>query len=164
MTEVVARILPRPTPKVPERIPASRLVLGYINRLVDIFVRGGAGIKTRALAYALRDKARSDVLFVLRDSSEHIDLATMVSLTGRPDEIQLADILVGLWRTNRAEFGAARVGIGIPSTEWMKATLSELDQGGGVGHEILVDILGQNWRWELKHWKNGIPSDPERTK
>jgi hypothetical protein len=152
MTEVVARIMPRSNPKAPERIPASRYVLGYINRLVDIFVRGGAVFKMRALAYALTDKSRSDVLFVLRDSNEHQDLADIMGLRGRPDEIQLADILTELWQTDRVEFGAARAGVGMPNTEWMKATLSVLEKRGGTGHEILEDLLGFNWRWELRHF------------
>lgn len=152
MAEVAALAQRRPPQKAPERIPASRCVLGYINRLADLFIRWGAVAKTRTLAYALADKSRSDVLFVLRDSSEHNDLAGMVSLRGRPDEIQLADILTELWQTDRVEFGAVRVGMGTPNIEWMKATLSVLEKRGGTGHEILEDILGQNWRWELRHW------------
>lgn len=154
MTEAaVARILPRPNPKAPERIPASRCVLGYVNRLTNVLIRwGSASLKARHLSYALTDKTRSDVLFVLRDSNEYIDLADKVSSPGRPDEIQLADILTELWQTDRVEFGAVRVGVGTPNTEWMKATLSVLEKRGGTGHEILTDILGFNWRWELKHW------------
>jgi hypothetical protein len=152
MTEVVARIMPRPNPKAPERPAASRCVLGYVNRLVDIFVRWGAGLKSRTLCYALTDRSRSDVLFVLRDSNEHSDLANIMGLRGRPDEIQLADALLELWQTDRVEFGAARAGVGMPNTEWMKATLSVLEKRGGVSHEILEDLLGFNWRWELRHF------------
>ncbi|MFA4905266.1 MAG: hypothetical protein WC645_02055 [Candidatus Margulisiibacteriota bacterium] len=151
----VARPAPRPTLKLLKSDLPSRRVLGYINRLVNVFVRWGAGLKARTLNYALRDKARSDVLFVLRDSNQHQDLDDMMGLRGRPDEVWLADILTELWQADRVEYSAIKIGIGIPPVEWMKATFSTLEKRGGAGHKILADILGQDWQWELEHWKNG---------
>lgn len=153
MAEALARIITRPSPTAPARIPASRYVYGYINRLAEVFIRwGAADLKMRTLSYALIDKTRSDLLFVLRDSNEHQDLVDMMGLRGRPDEVWLADILTELWKADRVEFGAVKIGIGIHSVEWMKATFSTLEKRGGVGHEILADILGQTWRWELRHF------------
>lgn len=154
MTEAaLARIIPRPTPTAPARIPASRCVLGYINRLANVFIRwGAADLKTRTLNYALTDRARADVLFVLRDSNEHQDLADIMGLRGRPDENWLADILTELWKADRVEFSAVKIGIGTPSDEWMKKMFLVMEKRGGAGPEILEDILGSNWRWELRHF------------
>jgi hypothetical protein len=152
MTEVAALAQLRPPQKAPEHIPASRCVWPYINRLADIFIRWNVCLKTRVLAYALTEKVRDDVLFVLRDSNNHHDLVKDVSFEGRPDEIRLADILTELWQTDSLDFAVVKIGIGIPRTEWMKATFSVLEKRGGAGHDIVVDILGNNWRWELRHF------------
>lgn len=153
MDAAVARQAPRPALRLLKFDPSPCRVLGYINRLVNVFVRwGAADLKMRTLSYALIDKTRSDLLFVLRDTNEHQDLVDMMGLRGRPDEVWLADILTELWKFDRVEFGAAKIGIGIPSVEWMKATFSTLEKRGGAGHEILGDLLGHNWHWELKHF------------